>query len=191
MDKKEYISLFSAADDAFNNAILNRFSDQIEAYTMGYKEAADILAKYVLQSQCFQDILIYPIIFLYRQYIELRLKEIIQEGRNFLGDEGSYPKHHRLHHLWDTVKSIIMRIYNLSDEPNEFDLIGKLVSDFKKFDPDSSSFRYPAGRRGNKPLKEISYINIRQFVDVINEISIFLEGVSSEISVFIDHNHER
>lgn len=45
-------------------------------YTIGYKEAGDLLLQYALNVGR-QNVLVYPIIFLYRHYIELQLKEII------------------------------------------------------------------------------------------------------------------
>ena len=55
--------------------------------------------------------LIYPIVFLYRQYLELRLKEIINEERKLLKkSEYGYPEHHKLDKLWPTAKGIVRQV---------------------------------------------------------------------------------
>ena len=68
--------LFSPDTDWKNNACLNWCHDPMHLYISGYKDAADILANRVIESGNNQDSLVYPIAFLYRQYIELQLKNI-------------------------------------------------------------------------------------------------------------------
>ena len=51
-----------------------------DVYAIGYKEAAYL----VVNSPTFTssiDIYVYPVMFLYRQYIELQMKEIIDKGK--------------------------------------------------------------------------------------------------------------
>ena len=42
---------------------------------------------------------IYPIYNLYRQYLELRLKQIIREGGALLDEDPGFPRHHRINDL--------------------------------------------------------------------------------------------
>ena len=51
----------------------------------GYKLAADILADYVAETGNDYDYLVNPVAFLYRQYLELRLKDIIIVGSRLSG----------------------------------------------------------------------------------------------------------
>ena len=67
--------------DRWFNACLNFTHDQLELYVSGYKHAAEILNRHVLENRVIGfDTLVYPIIFLYRQYIELQLKSLIKYG---------------------------------------------------------------------------------------------------------------
>ena len=79
--------IFRPGKDWWNNARINHgglISNKWEVYAMGYKIATETLVDKVLSEQTNQDHLIYPIVFLYRHYIELRLKEIIDTGVSFL-----------------------------------------------------------------------------------------------------------
>ena len=93
---QRFLPLFTSAQDVYNNACVNWFHDPLELYATAYKEAAEKLVKDVITSRRQRDTLVYPIVFLYRHYIELRLKEIIRAGRKFLDEPGDFPKHHRV-----------------------------------------------------------------------------------------------
>jgi hypothetical protein len=59
----------------------------LDLFAEGYKTAADILVKQVVEHSSHQDTLVYPIVFLYQQHIELRFKEIIREGLSLLDED--------------------------------------------------------------------------------------------------------
>ena len=56
-------------------------------YSTGYKRAADILALHVQADDREVNFLVFPIIFMYRQYLELQLKEIIRDGQCLEGEK--------------------------------------------------------------------------------------------------------
>jgi hypothetical protein len=63
------------------NADLN--TDGVPAdyvYAEGYHRAGQILADYVIEKKWDQDLLVCPIVFLYRHYVELQLKRLIPLG---------------------------------------------------------------------------------------------------------------
>ena len=74
----------SEGSDWWNKACLTHFSDGWWIYATGYKLGADLLVQYVTETHKNQDRLIYPIVFLYRQYLELRLKELIKNGSTII-----------------------------------------------------------------------------------------------------------
>ena len=59
--------------DRHNNACLGWLPDPTEAYILGFKSAADRLIKSLAEDRSLLDATIYPVVFLYRQYIELSL----------------------------------------------------------------------------------------------------------------------
>ncbi len=72
--------LFIEADDWRMNACLNMYHDPSELYVVGYKEAADSLVDSIANQKGSADSLIFPIVFLYRHYIEIRLKSLLHDG---------------------------------------------------------------------------------------------------------------
>ena len=76
--EKEDGKLSISNDVWWHNACLNfaSMNNKWNLYAEGYKQAGDLLVKHVMDTQSEQDILVYPIFFLYRHYIELRSKDI-------------------------------------------------------------------------------------------------------------------
>ena len=140
--------IFCADDDWQANACLNWVHDPIEIFAIGYKEAGDKLVEYVIDKSRDQDILVYPILFLYRQYIELRLKEIIREGRKLLEEGSTFPKHHKILDLWNTAKTLAIKAFENESEPLDLIHAEHVIVEFSKIDPDSFSFRYPESKEG-------------------------------------------
>ena len=86
--------------DWWHNARLNLFYDNWNMYAEGYKVAGNVLVEYIKEKQFDQDYLVYPIVFLYRQYIELQLKAIIRDGNQLLDIPEKFPHHHKIYELW-------------------------------------------------------------------------------------------
>lgn len=90
-------------------------------YISGYKDAADILANRVIESGNNQDSLVYPIAFLYRQYIELQLKNIIKESRYLFEDTSGFPEHNKIKALWDVANGLMKKIiFELDKSAGEY-----------------------------------------------------------------------
>lgn len=127
-------------------------------YTMGYKEAGDLLLQNALENGR-QHVLVFPIIFLYRHYIELMLKEIIMNNRAFLGISEDFPSYHNIDRLWEICRENFQKVDEAIDPQfTKIEEYQKIVEaydaleiDLRKFtqlDPTSESFRYPVDKRG-------------------------------------------
>lgn len=182
----EFPSLFQPVDtDWINNARIVKADYRIEFYIQGYKKAADILVNHVLSTGTDQDTLVYPIVFLYRHYLELLLKNIIENGAKLLDTEEEPKKNHHLDDLWNIAKSIINKIWEGDECDREIE-IDHYIADFIEIDKSSQAFRYQKDKQGNKFLEATEIINIRHFYDCINKISSHLEGVSDAIYEYLD-----
>ncbi len=181
--------LFTTAEDWWNNACFNSSHDGWTLYALGYKDAADLLVLHVEDGGRRQDMLVYPILFSYRQYLELALKGLIRDARTLEDIDEPFPKTHRIDELWRICQELLLRIS--SGEPIEYlDEIGRLISDFSKVDPVSMAFRYPEDRKGIPSLSGISSINLRNVKEVIGKIAIILDGASTQIDVDLSHKAE-
>jgi hypothetical protein len=184
-------SIFTADDDWHCNACLNWSHDSLELFVMGYKEAADSLVARVIETGRHQDTLVFPICFLYRQYIELRLKEIIQSGKRILDEPGKFPQHHNIQKLWETATPIMNRVFPEDQEPpNIVTLASHVVAEFSNIDPASFAFRYPSDKQGTNPLEGLAHINVRKVAEYVNAFAEVIDAVSSAISVYLDQKNE-
>ncbi|MCP4501736.1 MAG: hypothetical protein GY822_17385 [Deltaproteobacteria bacterium] len=190
-------SLFSGDKDWKANACLNWSLDSMGLYIEGYREAADKLVHDVVASGTNQDILVFPISFLYRQYIELQLKHIIRESRIFLGEGSGFPEHHKINDLWDTANSLMAKIIKDHDQTikdyitkDDVKAIKTIITEFVKVDPDSFSFRYPKDKKGNKNLDGIEYINLRKLHDQVEILKEKLDKYYLCVSLLRDFQNE-
>ncbi len=73
----------------------------------GYKEAADTIVKALVSRHGWNlYIMAYPVAFLYRHYLELRLKELLHKSSMFLDDPENAPMVHDLMTLCGTCVRI-------------------------------------------------------------------------------------
>ena len=176
--------LFAEASDWWMNACLDWSHDPSELYIVGYKDAADLLVKTVASGQGTADSLIFPIVFLYRHYIELRLKSLIEDGRRLLDHEYNHKSEHQLSKLWPPVKDILLEVFPDEDK-KQYDAIDSLIEQFENVDPRSTSFRYPKDLSGNKSVNfDIPRVNLRNLFEVVRALSTILEGAATGISVY-------
>jgi hypothetical protein len=111
-----------------------------------------------------------PIGFLYRHYLELRLKTIIGQGKKLLNRCPGFPEDHYLDLLWKTARKIIEEIY--SEDPKEtLEAVDESMVEFCNLDRHSFAFRYPFDRSGKRPLAKLKLLNVRQLGEVMERIS--------------------
>jgi len=179
----------------FNNACLSPYAgmspcgDNFPKYIAGYKDAADILVKYIIDNRLKSDSLIIPIIYLYRHYIELSLKFIIKHGRQLFGIkiENHYPKSHKITDLWKEGRKIIERRWP-NAEYETFDAVGDIIDQFSIIDPISIDSRYPEQKDdGAITMENLSenqlYINLENMYEIMDSIDNFLSPISDVISI--------
>lgn len=182
--------LFQSANDWWCNACLNlrHAENSWDVYAIGYKEAADVLCERVFETGRHADLLIYPIAFLYRHYLELRIKDIIMAGRTLLEQTLDFQHVHRIDVLWYSCRKILEEVSPGSPR-DDFDAVEDCIRQFAKVDPESMSFRYPVTKDGKATLPSLQHINIRNLQEVMARISSLLEGASDSISVYLDHKY--
>lgn len=145
--------------NGFNKAGLNVLNDIIENLD-NPKRAEDL------------DELIYPICFLFRHYLESRMKSIIVEK---FGEEGSIKIirecSHDLSKSWSYIKTIYQEQYGSHLKEDIIDQIEHYILEFNSIDPYSFSFRYPTSKDGNRslPLSYISYSGIKESMELLTK----------------------
>lgn len=177
--------LFGPDDDWYNNAFVNFAFDSWDLYASGYLQAAQLLVKAIVNTRRSPDAVVYPIAFLYRHYLELRLKTIITEGQELLDRRVELPMHHNLDVLWKTARKIIEEVYS-KDPKGPVEAVEECMVQFCDLDRQSFAFRYPADKLGNRYLEGLKLLNVRQLGEVMDRISTFLESASAGIAEYLD-----
>jgi hypothetical protein len=175
------------------NACLNWRNQDVNskwsAYADGYKEAADVLVEYAKENRSQIDFLVYPIVFNYRHYLELRLKELILKGRELYDIEETLKTNHNLLSLWTECREILERVWPKGPK-KDLDKIGSRINEFHEKDATSYSFRYPVKKDGQETIPDLTHINLIHLSDKITEMSELLDGASCGIDEYISHKDD-
>jgi hypothetical protein len=170
--------LFQEDANCSQNAFLNLGGKEWGSYASGYKGAADILAQRFLEDSQGLDALTYPIVFLYRHYLELRLKELIVDGQRLLHQPIDFQDQHGLVQLWHPCRKILGEIW--PKEPAvTWDTVENLLKEFDQKDPDGMCFRYPVTTKGKgrqPTLAKLDRVGIRNLYEVMNRLGFFFES---------------
>jgi hypothetical protein len=167
-----------------------RLGSSPDAYTLGYRRAAEHLVQDILVNQREGDYLVYPIVFLYRHHIELAIKRIIAcvpwvLRRELTVHEKSHlTKDHRLEILWDDLEPIFASICEAVNwsKPDAADLQGvrDYIRQLSEVDPSSLSFRYWKTTDGKRSLPEdFRSFNIRHFSEMMGHFADFIEALDA------------
>jgi hypothetical protein len=118
------------------------FSSDLRHYAEGYYRAANILINELKGDRKNPaNILVYPICFLYRHYIEIALKGIIDQHIK-LGHMEESKYGHDIMYLFKIVTKL-RKDYDITNFPKK---ITQIIEDFYEIDRTSQSFRYPFDR---------------------------------------------
>jgi hypothetical protein len=182
-------NLFTSQDDWWNNACPNWFHNGWSIYSTGYKDAADILVDSVISEGQRNDTLVYPIVFLYRQYLELALKNLIRQCLVYRGEQGNIPKHHQIVKLWSEAQEQIALIFP-GEATEELDELGRLIGELSSVDPTSTAFRYPEEKDGMPTLQGMKNLNLRNLKGVLDKMCNLLYGVEAQVDLYSSYRSE-
>ncbi|MEE8167729.1 MAG: hypothetical protein V3T58_02510 [Candidatus Hydrothermarchaeales archaeon] len=158
-------------------------------YAEGYKRAGDWLFERVNQGRADQDFVVYPIVFLYRHAIELKLKWIIEIGGRLIDEPRDLRISHDLIALWKECREILEKVWS-EGSSDTLDTAEKIINQFSKEDPESMTFRYPVDTDGNFLIPDSKLINLENLKDVVEGIYNLLNGSSTGISEYLDGKYE-
>jgi len=176
-------TLFSSEGEWWANVSLTYFHDGWMTYADGYKNAADTIVASINESKRVYDPLVFPVVFLYRHYLELILKGLIIKACKLFGEKIDFKENHRIDDLWDSCCALIKRV-SPGDSEEELRNIGNLINEFVKVDPFATAFRYPTDKKGNLSLPDMTHINILNISNVVNRIASLLDAAWTMIEEY-------
>lgn len=185
--------LFAPGEDWWNNASLDYSFGSVSLYARGYLDGANHLVEHVIETKSDQDTLVYPVVFLYRQYLELAMKGIIRVGRQLQGRKRQLQgkkrdslDEHKLGDLWREVREIFELVW-LDGSKEDLDNVQTAIAEFESIDPKSVAFRYPVDKKGKPALPtNCRRINLRNLREVMERIANLLNGGAEGVGAALD-----
>ncbi|WP_223497068.1 hypothetical protein [Pseudomonas sp. A-RE-26] len=170
--------LFVQGDDWQHNAMLGWTLFPADLYAIGYKDAADGLLQAIVERKASLDSAIYPLVFLYRQALELQLKLMLPLARRLSGEEPLDDHRHELMPLWRTLRRLLEKLDPRPDD-EELPAMDSFIQQFQDVDPISFAFRYSTDKKGALSLPDLQHINVRHLSEVLDSVFLMLSGIYS------------
>lgn len=122
-------------------------------------------------------------VFLYRHYVELCLKDIIAAGIYLEMGNGFYPATHNLGDLWKSAREYLERI-----EPGGSDetlaSMTEMIAQLDQLDPGSFTFRYPISKKLLPTLPQNGGLNLALFHEGMEKMMSFFDGCECMLSEY-------
>lgn len=170
--------LFIQGEDWHNNAMLGWTHFPWDIYAAGYKDAADALVQALAERKASLDSVVYPLVFLYRQGLELQLKLILPLARRLASKDAVVDHKHGLMPLWNDLKLLLEQLEPHGDY-KDLTAIEDFIRQFDTIDPGSFAFRYPTTKKGEVSLPELRHINVRHLSEIMDSVFMLLCGIYS------------
>lgn len=170
--------LFVQGEDWENNAMLGWTHFPWDIYAAGYKDAADALVGALAEQKAPLDSVVYPLVFLYRQGLELQLKLILPLARRLAGEKAVADHQHGLMPLWSELRRHIEQLESRKGD-KELPAIEDFIRQLDAVDPGSFAFRYPTTKKGEVSLPELRHVNVRHLAQIMDSVFMMLGGIHS------------
>lgn len=160
-------------------------------YVLGFQRAAEALGDHLAQHRGDVDALAMPILFCYRQWVELRLKDLWLQGGRLKGGGGVDPRQtHDLAALWRHVRPLIEEAWPDGDRA-ELNRLETVLLELAELDgPKGTGFRYATDREGRASLPTDLDINLHNVRRVMEKVALLLDGAAEGIAVMLEHQAE-
>lgn len=166
---------FVVAPNGFDNANVSHDArTRLQLMTGGYKDAGDIMVNVAQREEFLRDKLVYPIIFSYRQFLELSLKYQLDTYGPTVGIKPNWNTHF-LEKLWAPFVKMLDE-YGTRDPDEADNVIGGVVAEFAKIDPASYSFRYPMDRDRNPLPVTYADLHLPSLAEVMEAVENYFNG---------------
>jgi hypothetical protein len=180
-------SLFAAGPSWETDALIENSFDWFISYAMSYKAAADAVVDSVDAKLVSADAVSYAVFFLYRHYVEVMLKGLINVGRMLEKRASSFPYSHGILGLWQECRPLLEATCP-EGESKDTDAVEKCLQELHSLDPTGEAFRFGEQKDGNPTLPEIGIqMNLRNVRDVMGRIAGFLEGSFDWMHELLQH----
>ena len=172
--------LFQVSPDWDGNAVpADHPHSRMVLMMSGYKRAADLMVEHATAHRADRDTFVFPVIFNYRQFLELSLKYLVSTyGRTVEVDP--IWNSHDLGKLWTRFEEVLDG-YGLADDDGAATAVAQIVAEFAAVDPGSFSHRYPVDPKGRPIALEHEYLDLAALADVMDAVDGFFTGCDGHL----------
>jgi hypothetical protein len=150
----------------------------------GFHSAALILARALRDGGPHPHLLVYPLVFSFRHYVELTLKHLVRLLRSFVsfGNEAKLDDALGRHGLDALLKFLIEGI--LSEDPSlkeseELALLTTRIEELQDQDPGSFAFRYTQDKQGRRYIQANTAFDLDAFSEEMEQVASLLADVEA------------
>ena len=179
-------------DDYTFNAIISSGIDKFFLFSDGYKNASLKLFAQLEGDTCSADTIVYPLVFINRHFLELRLKELISGLNYVITHKYSFPNGHNLEFLWNTYKALLSEVEDTKNtDIDGLAQVEKLILEFNNVDSSSFSFRYPVETSSDRnPSLTIRHLDLQNFQNTMIKLYNYFDSHSDMIFYLTDLTDE-
>jgi hypothetical protein len=179
--------LFGPVAGSGLNVSLDTFGHGFLVYADGYKRAGDTVVQNLLGSD--KQVLVFPVCYLYRHYLELMIKGLTLLANVILSKEAVYSTHHKLMDLWAVCRPMLEKAMPQCSSEG-FSSVGKCVEGFASFDFEGEFFRYPENRSRGPWQQSVERINLQGMRDAVSNAAELLDSYYLEMNSILEHRAE-
>lgn len=143
----------------------------------GYLAAAEAVALKALDGSDHSDLLVFPLVYLYRHVFEFSLKTVIETGGGVALVKPNYSAH-RLTVLWSACLEVLRHLQ--LDDIGVEGRVRKLLREFDHVDDGSYSFRYHTDTAGNAVAIPTEF-DLVGFVQTADRLAAYFDYIVAEV----------
>jgi hypothetical protein len=166
----------------------NWYASDWQAFPFAYKAAADALVDRLEadrgnHTMVPDDRFVFPILFLYRHFVELQLKSLIGQLDHFTQQPIKKFNIHILPTLWNHIKDNLHHLSHSEVNLNDIGDLDSLITELSSLDEKSTNFRYPEESPSQPPRlpRSLSMDNLKSVMTAIgNALTLVESAIDSE-----------
>lgn len=126
------------------------------------------------------DKLVYPIVFVSRHYLEVKLKYLLVSASQLLDRKYSLSTKHELAETWRSLRPIIEEIFPGEDQ-GELNTAEPVLKEFDAKDRSSMVFRYPTDTKHTLHHHHHWTVDLQEFGQTMRKVAAFLDACGCAI----------
>ena len=180
-------TLFKENENSKANVIMRRWGI-ITNYARGYLLAGNLLVNEIIKNPKDADKLIYPMIFNYRQALELSLKNAILIGSQVEG-EMNVQFGHELQDLWQVCRPYLE--VQLKEASETLEAVTSIIAQFAQNDNKSIKYRYPIKGKRENHTAEATFekgtpLDYRNFAKVSQDVILYINECENKLTGMLE-----